>query len=108
MKIKPGANLDGLQAPMFIACSVVDEVYIHFTAREATFTSGKDGEHKPKSGRTSLHYDGLAGDWRTRDVGENLLTLIVNQIRVKLQAINPAYQVVREKNHLHIEFDKKG
>lgn len=106
MRIKPGAIVDGLQAPMLVACAVVDETYLSLTGKESVFTSGKDGKHKPKSGRKSLHYDGLAGDFRTREIPPTILQRIVTRIRKKLQEINQMYQVVLEKDHLHVEFDE--
>ena len=108
MKIKPGVIVDGLQAPMWEACAVIDRVYLEHLHKEATLTSGLDGEHKPASGRVSLHYSGNAGDFRTRGIPENLLVIIWNQIKIKLKAINPAYQFRREETHWHVEFDQAG
>jgi hypothetical protein len=108
MIFKPGTVIDGTRPEMLRSWAVVDEVYLQLTGKEATLTSGKDGEHKPKSGRPSLHYDGLADDFRTRDISENIVPLIVNQIRMRLKEIDSAYDVILEKTHLHIEYDLKG
>lgn len=108
MIFKPGTKIDGTKPRMIAAWAIVDEVYILFTGKEATLTSGFDGNHKGSPERPSLHYEGLADDFRTRDVAENLLPQIVNQIKHKLQLISPYYQVVLESTHLHIEFDQPG
>ena len=101
MKIKEGVIIDGIKPPMLRACAIVDEVFLKHTGHEATLTSGRDGKHSDKS----LHYDGLADDYRTRDVPENILVLIYNEVRSKLP---PPYEVIREETHMHIEYDLKG
>ena len=63
-----------------------------------TITSGKDGIHK----RKSKHYDGEAIDIRIRDMKFPLknTSLIKN-------LLGKDYDVMLEKDHIHIEYDKK-
>lgn len=100
MNLKPGVILDGISTEMLHACSVVNSVF-QYHGLTCTMTSGLDGKHKDDS----LHYKGRAGDFRTRDVPQNLLPLVVNNIRQKL---GPDYDVILEDTHLHIEYDPKG
>ena len=73
----------------------LDQVYEEFQT-ELVITSGKDGVH----GKNSLHYEGKAIDLRTWNVLDNL----VKRIRVQLGA---EYDVILEKDHIHIEWDPK-
>lgn len=102
MKLKDETvKIDGLQAPMLRACAVVDEAFLRHARHEVTMTSAKDGKHSDES----LHYKGLAGDFRTRDVTPNELVLIFAEVRAKLP---PPYEVIDEKTHMHVEHDQKG
>jgi len=65
-----------------------------------TVTSGLDGSHRANS----LHYVGLAEDYRTRDVPAGQLPGMVTEIRALL---GRQYDVVIEPTHLHVEFDPK-
>jgi hypothetical protein len=63
-----------------------------------TVTSGYDGTHQAQS----LHYDGLAEDYRTRDVTPTDLTVMVSLVRQQLGSL---YDVVVKPDHLHVEYD---
>jgi hypothetical protein len=102
MKVKDSTvSVDGLQAPMLHACAVVDDIYLEIARHEVTLTSAKDGKHSDES----LHYRGLACDFRNRDVTQDEFILIHAQVKIKLPA---PYQIVIEKTHMHIEYDLKG
>ena len=64
----------------------------------ATVTSISDGKH----GNNSLHYSGLAVDFRIWNVKN--LDKKIKLIKAKLGI---DYDVVTEKNHLHVEYDPK-
>jgi len=101
MRIKPGANLDGISAAMLHACAVIDEIYIRIAGHEVTLTSGKDGKHSDRS----LHYEGNADDFRKRDVSPNDYILILAEVKRKL---GKDYDVIDEATHMHVEYDPKG
>ena len=63
-------------------------------------TSITDGTHMDGS----LHYKGQAVDIRTRDIATPVLNLIVKNIKESLGA---DYDVVLERDHLHLEYDPK-
>jgi len=66
-----------------------------------TVTSGLDSTHSA----TSLHYVGLAEDYRTRDVAPSDLAIMVNEVRA---ALGSDYDVILETDHLHVEYDHGG
>ena len=100
MKLKDGANLQGVQWQMFDAALKVEDVYAKY-GHELTITSGSDGRHSAQS----LHYKGLALDFRTRNVPPTQLPKIEREIK---QTLGPAYDVVYEGDHFHIEYDPKA
>lgn len=68
---------------------------------EPTLTSGKDGEHSAGS----LHYYGLAGDFRIRDMNHDQIAWAVVELKERLGG---DFDVVLERTHIHIEYDPKG
>lgn len=66
-----------------------------------TVTSGYDGTHSAQS----KHYQGLAEDYRTRDIPRQELYGMVADVRAIL---GRDYDVVIESDHLHIEYDPKA
>jgi hypothetical protein len=107
MKVKSGVQLGGVQRNMYYAAGVVDQIHKDVFGTEATITSGTDGKHM----ESSLHYKGLALDFRTIDIGIEDADNFV--FRVK-KALDPhGFDVVFEKGmdgvieHLHVEFDPK-
>lgn len=67
---------------------------------EITITSGKDGKHM----KNSLHYVGLAIDIRSRDMKIGTITNTCLSIQ---KTLGSDFDVVKELDHIHIEFDKK-
>jgi len=79
--------------------TVVDEV-LHGVGLHAVITSGLEGSHSNES----FHYQARALDFRIRNwPGDiSIRAEIVKDIRAKL---GPAYDVVIEGDHLHVEYD---
>lgn len=70
-----------------------------------TITSSMDGEHMD----SSLHYQGLAEDYRTHDLPGNLKQTMFDAVQ---SLLGSDYQVIFEyenqaNEHLHIEYDPK-
>jgi len=103
MFIKEGVKLKGVQPETVLAMGVCDAVYkqMGFPSGEVTITSVMDGQHMPGS----LHYKGLAFDFRTRDLQDWEKDTLVKNLRLRLGL---EYDVVLEPDHGHVEFDPKG
>lgn len=97
MLLKMGVDVSRLKRPIRRILNDVDRIYRNLTGREAVITSTYEGTHSP----SSLHYANLAVDIRLphTKVGEVLRA-------IKL-AIGEDYDVVLEKDHIHIEYDPK-
>ena len=99
MKINPNVNLEGVSPEIAVALTVVSWVYWQY-CEQITVTSCKDGKHS----RASLHYIGHAIDLRTKDMSKQMAEAISNDIRERLGL---QFDVVKEKDHIHIEFQPK-
>ena len=99
MKIKAGVKLDKLQPQMALVLIQVERVW-NMHGLEATLTSGNDGKHRTNS----LHYQGLALDFRTRDLTDSKAQFFAEQVA---DALGSEFDIVLEFNprHLHAEFD---
>jgi len=95
--VKPGVDFRGLKPEILVAVVVASEVYNEFGC-QCTVTSALDGTH----GKVSLHLKGLAVDLRTRVIGKYLVERIVETLKERL---GKQYDVVLEKDHIHMEFD---
>lgn len=65
-------------------------------------TSARDGKHKIKS----LHYEDMALDFRTYDMKSKELSIFIHDLKQFLS--DSVYDIVLEKDHLHIEADLKN
>ena len=99
MQIKPGVRLLGLQPQMTVALSVAESVYARYGA-ECVLTSAVDGNHS----RASLHYKGYAVDLRIWNVPQSKRPTLVNDLR---EALGTEYDVILERDHIHVEWDPK-
>lgn len=89
------------------ALDIIDKVFIEIEGHEAIMTSGRDGKHMAGS----LHYIGRAADFRlpgafrrrNKEV-ERFSIMAVSKLRARLGS---SFDVVLEKDHIHIELDEK-
>ena len=88
-------NIRDLDVTLKMALQQIEYVYSKFNT-ELVITSGKDGQH----GIGSLHYEGKAVDLRTW----NVLDSLVKALKAHLGA---DYDIVLEKDHIHVEWDPK-
>lgn len=82
------------------AMTIADAVSMADTKKEIVVTSILDGVHSSKS----LHYKGLAFDLRTHIYTQYEISKLMGNLRYMLGA---NYDVVLEKDHIHIEYDPK-
>ena len=64
MKFKDGVHMGNFNLPQMIDSIGITEKLLHELGQQITITSITDGEHMDGS----KHYDGLAFDFRTRDL----------------------------------------
>ena len=99
MKLKEGASVQGLHWRMFDAALKIERV-LNELGFQLTITAGSDGQHGPNS----LHYHGLALDFRTRDISPAQQVKVYKEIRL---ALGPDFDVVQETDHGHAEYDPR-
>ena len=95
MRLKDGVVWQDMHSKIEDALQLVDRAYKEFNT-ELVVTSARDGKHMTGS----LHYEGKAIDTRTWNVLDNLVK------RIK-ELLGPDYDVILEKDHVHIEHDPK-
>lgn len=106
MKVKRGANIQGLQLPMRAVLRIYETLW-EAHGFPPCVTSGLDGEHMGGS----LHAHGLAVDLRTwrnkygQQMGQETKSEMVAMLRMSLADVSPRYQVVVRKSHIHVEYD---
>ena len=94
-----GAKVNGIQPEMVLAFLIASSLYDNYVVK-CVMTEATGGKHS----EGSLHYVGLAIDLRTRDMTEKMAEVIVKKVK---EALGDQYDVVLEKDHIHIEFQPK-
>lgn len=100
--IKPGVDLRNLVPQMAVAYTVAALIYQKF-GYVCTITAAFDGVHMTNT----LHQrDGLcrALDLRTNTLNPHDIPLVHAMLK---EALGPQFDVVLEKDHIHMEFDPK-
>ena len=95
MRFKEGVIWENMHPQVINNMAGVEAVHQKMGV-EAIVTSGRDGKHKTGS----LHYEGKAFDLRTYHVIEKLAA----NLRLYL---GKEWDVIVEKDHIHIELDEK-
>lgn len=96
VQLKSGVDLTSVNWRMFWAAIVADGIFLkHGT--QATITSGVDGEHS----ENSLHYRGLALDFRTRDLPKDEVSTVAEELQA---ALGKDYAVLIESDHIHTQY----
>lgn len=99
MKIKAGVRVLGMRPEMLLAVIAAESIW-QKRGVEAVITSCIDGDHS----KGSRHYAGCALDFRT----SNLPAGSWQEVRDELAgAMEGDFDVVLEKDHIHVEFDPK-
>ncbi len=96
MKLKDHTvNMDGVDGSILYALSIVEPIMKKYG--DFVVTSAKDGQHSKKS----LHYVGLAFDFRTWALADHHVRMTVfDTIKT---ALGRDYDVIDEGDHGHIE-----
>lgn len=96
MLVKAGVDISRLRRPIRKILNRLEEIYRKY-GYELVITSTYEGNHSP----SSLHYANLAIDIRCPRRDKDKLYAEVRK------ALSDDYDVVLEKNHIHIEYDPK-
>ncbi len=100
MILKKSVSLKGLQPQILVAVMVANEVYKKY-GKDLVITSVNDSKH----GEGSLHYKGFAIDTRIFYFPKGVAKKVRDEIASRL---GDEFDVVLEKDHIHIEYDPKG
>ena len=98
MWIKQGVSIKNLNACMMPGLLAAYAFCLE-NEYSCVITSGCDGVHSSNS----LHYIGLALDFRTRQMSEPMQFKFVQYLRERL---DECYDIVLEADHLHLEYDE--
>ncbi len=100
IKLKSGVSLKGLKPEMHVGLNIVNSVYQEM-GYHTIVTSCNDGKHS----RGSLHYVGLAIDFRTRHMKDQTEKKHLRDRAAK--ALGKEFDTVLEVDHLHVEYQPK-
>jgi len=104
IKLKDGVILKEINEPLMIVLRCACICYRRYKVTP-TITSGADGQHK----KNSLHYKGLAWDFRIWGVSDP--GALARRLRLMLKSIDECFDVVygdpAHRDHIHIEYDTK-
>jgi hypothetical protein len=100
MTLKSDARVHGIRPEIVLAAMVVHAIY-QANGLDVVITSGIEGKHS----FGSFHYAGAAMDFRTNHVPAEKLPGLVQKITA---ALGPDFDVLREVDHLHVEFQPKA
>lgn len=99
MRLKHDVVMSGLKFEMRAAMVVAEKLWAEY-GEELVITSALDGTHQANS----LHYFGLALDFRTRYFSDDEKLIIEDELRERLK-LYQYYDVVLEDDHMHVEWD---
>lgn len=101
LRLEGNVRLTGLRPEMLVGLTAVASCFAELEL-DCIVTSALDGRHMNKS----LHYAGQALDFRTRHVAPDDLPKLTNDV---VRALGSAeFDVVGERDHLHVEFQPEG
>lgn len=106
-------NIDSLEKEMVLVLNALTSIAFELGLKGFIITSGNDGSHGGSSGTNSLHYKNRAIDISFREAIKNSQIKGINSssgiVIQKLRAKFPKnYDIIIEKDHLHIEYDPKS
>ena len=97
IKFKEGVRFVELNDALLKLMEGIDKIFL-VLGHVPTITSVNDGQHM----QGSKHYSNEAVDLRTRDLPVTSLPKLCNDLK---RVLGPDYDVVLEKDHVHVEHD---
>ena len=101
LKFKPGVKIAGVRPEIALAIHVADDIYGMNDIATCVVTSVTEGKH----GFGSLHFSGAAFDLRVSNFKTWKQRHVVDELRKHL---TDEFDVVLEKDHIHVEFQPKN
>lgn len=101
IRLEKRVKLSDLKPQTILAVTIAWAIYAQLGAKEFVITSVNDSTHSAKS----LHRFGYAVDIRIWVLSEDHRAVAVQMIG---EAMGRDFDVVLEKDHIHIEYDPKG
>ena len=98
MQLKKGVSVKGIRPELLLGLTIASDVYKKL-GEDLVITAVTDGKHK----RGSLHFLGLGADLRTRFFSDNGK----NATKLLKEALGDEFDVVLEKDHIHLEYQPK-
>ena len=99
--LKEGVVIGEMKPQLLDALLTIGRVFDKFNYT-LVITSLSDGKHMGNGSGNSLHPRGYAADLRSRDMRVADVGIVRNEMS---RALGPAYQVVLEADHIHLEYD---
>lgn len=97
--VKPGVSFwPGMHSRVEEVLPEVDRIFVRIAGREAIITSARDSKHSERS----LHYEGKALDFRSRDLKPAVAQRVLSALR---SALGTDFDVILESDHFHLEYD---
>lgn len=101
LRTKEGVRFDVLRWDLLKVLPKIEAVWADLAIGvDPVITSGTDGQHMAGS----LHYVGLAVDLRTNNLTSGKAQEILTALKT---AVGVDYDVVLERDHIHLEYDPK-
>lgn len=97
MQLKKGVILAGLDIRMRPALVAAEAIWAA-EGQELVVTAGLEGTHSAGS----LHYYGLALDFRTRYFDEETKLSVLDRLKTELGS---SFDVILHSTHIHVEYD---
>ena len=101
--VKPGVVFTQLRKEIYSILPILDSVFEE-EGLNCVITSAEDGKHM----RWSKHDEGLALDLRVFHMTKDQRHLVVDSLRNLLNRPRHMYDIVLEKDHIHIEHDPRN
>ena len=104
MLLKMGVSVRCLKREIRRALPIIEQVYKDVAGHEAIITSTNEGTHSPGS----LHYAGQAVDISLPGAHAMPKQTTPGIVKDRLKKVlGRDYDVVLERNHIHVEYDPK-
>lgn len=98
--LKQDVEINGIRPETVLAISIAASVMAKHN-QDLMVTSVRDGVHM----EGSRHYTGHAFDMRSNTMTAEQIAAVRQELT---EALGPDFDVVVEKLHIHVEFDKRG